>query len=131
MVKLYFGSVSAAISTLLALAFAVFFTLVTTRRSGITHWGLLTLAMFILGLAMSMMSGMKDGMGTPAAILPAKHWVTIALSVLGGIAFLLGLLALILRRQSFRQVSFYLLSSVIILKTLMTEAFRIVHYLGK
>ena len=131
MVKLYFGSVTAAISTLLALVFAVFFTLVTARRAGITHWGLLTLAVFILGLAMSMMSGMKDGMGTPDAILPVRHWVTIALCVLGGAGFLLGVLALIIRRQAFWQLSFYLLSSVIILKILMTEAFRIVHYLGK
>jgi len=131
MVKLYFGSVSAAISTLLALAFAVFFALVTARRTGITHWGLLTLAVFILGLAMSMMSGMKDGMGTPEAILPSKHWVTIALSVLGGLCFLMGVLALIVRKQAFWQLSFYLLSSVIILKVVLTEAFRIIDYLGK
>jgi hypothetical protein len=131
MLKLYFGSVFSAISTLLAVAFAVFFALVTARRASINHWGLMTLAMFILGLLMSMMSGMKDGMGSPASIIHTKHWVMTVLCVLGGLAFLSGLLALIIRNPSFWQVSFYLMSSIIIVKVLVTEAFRIVHYLAK
>ncbi len=131
MLKLYFGSVFSTISTLLAVAFAVFFTLVTARRTSITHWGLLTLAMFILGLVMSMMSGMKDGMGSPASVIPTKHWMMTALCVLGGLAFLAGLLALIIRNQNWWQVSFYLLSAIIILKVLFTEAYRIIHYLNK
>ncbi len=131
MLKLYFGSVFSTISTLLILAFTVFFVLVTARRTAISHWGLLTLAMFILGLLMSMMSGMKDGMATAASVIPNKHWMMTILCVLGGLAFLSGLLALIIRNQSFWQVSFYLLSAIIILKVLLTEAYRIVHYLGK
>ena len=131
MLKLYFGNVSTTVSTLLALVFAVFFSLVTKNRANITHWGILTLVMFFLGLAMSMMSGMKDGMGTAAAVFPNKHWVTIVLSILGGLGFLAGLLALIRRNQDFWQTSFYLLSSIIILKVLMTETFRIIQYLNR
>lgn len=131
MLKLYFGSVFSAISTLLAIAFTVFFVLVTARRESISHWGLLTLVMFFLGLIMSMMSGMKDGMGSPASVIPMKHWLMTALCVLGGLAFLSGLLALIIRNQAFWQVSFYLLSAIIILKVLLTEVYRIVHYLAK
>lgn len=131
MLKLYFGSIHATISTLLFVAFVLFFAIVTTRRTEINHWGLLTLFMFILGLLMSMMSGMKDGMGSPASIIPNKHWVMTALCVLGGLAFLSGLLALIIRNQTFWQISFYLLSAIIILKVLLTEVYRIVHYLNK
>ena len=131
MLKLYFGSVFSTISTLLAVAFAVFFALVTARRASISHWGLLTLAMFILGLLMSMMSGMKDGMGSAASVIPNKHWMMTILCILGGLAFVSGLLALIVRNQVFWQVSFYLMSAIIILKVLLTEAYRIVHYLGK
>jgi len=131
MLKLYFGSVFSTVSTLLAVTFTVFFTLVTVRRTGISHWGLLTLAMFILGLLMSMMSGMKDGMGTATSIIPIKHWLMTILCILGGLAFLSGLLALIIRNQGFWLVSFYMMSSIIILKVLFTEVFRIVHYLGK
>lgn len=131
MLKLFFGSIQSTISTLLFIAFVVFFTLVTARRAEIAHWGSLVLCMFFLGMFMSMMSGMKDGMGTPASIIPMNHWMMIALCVLGGLGFLSGLTALIIRKQVFWQISFYLLSSIIILKVLLTETFRILHYLGK
>ncbi len=49
------------------------------------------------------------------------------LCTLGGLCFLSGLLALIIRNQAYWRLSFYLLSSVIILKVLLTEAFRITH----
>ena len=131
MQKLYFGNVNTIISTLLVAAFAVFFSLVTRNRANISHWGIFTLVMFFLGLAMSMMSGMKDGMGTAASILPSKHWITIVLMVAGGLGFLSGLLALIIRNQAYWQASFYILSSIIIVKVILTESFRIIHYLGK
>lgn len=131
MQKLYFGNVNTIISTLLVAAFAVFFSLVTRNRANISHWGILTLVMFFLGLAMSIMSGMKDGMGTAASILPSKHWITIVLMVAGGLGFLSGLLALIIRNQAYWQASFYILSSIIIVKVILTESFRIIHYLGK
>ena len=131
MLKLYFGNANATISTLLAAAFAVFFALVTKNRAGITHWGILTLVMFFLGLAMSIMSGMKDGMGTAASIMPNTHWVTIVLMAAGGLGFLSGLLALIIRNQAYWQASFYILSSIIILKIIVTETYRIIHFLGK
>ena len=69
MLKLYFGSVFSTISTLLATVFVVFLALVAPRRDSITHWGTLVLVLFFLGLAMSIMSGMRDGIGT-AAISP-------------------------------------------------------------
>jgi hypothetical protein len=131
MLKLYFGNVPTIISTLLAAAFAVFFALVTAHRASITNWGILTLVVFFLGLAMSILSGVKDGVGTIASIIPAKHWVMIVLSILGGLCFLSGLLAIIIRNRAFWQVSFYLLSSLIIVKVLLTESFRIVEYLSK
>ncbi len=129
MLRLYFGSLYATVSTLLAAVFAAFFTIVVTRRGDITRWGLLTLFMFILGLAMAMMSGMKDGMSSPASVIPMKHWVAIALSVLGGVGMLLGVLALIIRSQGFWRAGFYALSAVVIVKLIMTEIFRIVRYL--
>lgn len=129
MLKLYFGNIQTTLSTLLAVAFAVFFALVSARRGTISHWGILTLVVFFLGLAMSIMSGMKDGMGTAASVIPVKHWVMTVLSVLGGLCFLAGILSLIFRNQAFWQTSFYLLSSFIILKVILTESFRIIQYL--
>ena len=131
MLKLYFGNIPTTISTLLFAVFVVFFTIVTSRRAEISHWGILTMCMFFLGLMMSMMSGMKDGMGTHASVIPAQHWVMTVLCVLGGLGFLSGLAALIIRKQVFWQVSYYLLSAIIIVKMLVTEAYRVANYLGK
>lgn len=126
--KLYFGSTSSLISTLLLVVFGIFFGLVLSRRSTITHWGWLVLAMFFLGLFMSMMSGMKDGMGTAASLIPNNHWSMLVLCVLGGLAFLVALITLFVRRQDFWQISFYILSGIIIVKVLITEGIRIADF---
>lgn len=125
MIKLYFGSVPSILSTLFIVAFAVFFGWVTARRASIGNWGTLVLVLFIFGLLMSFMSGTKDGIATEASVIPMGHWVMAALCILGGLAFLAGIIALFVRRQEFWQVSFYLLSGIVIAKTLLTEGFRI------
>jgi hypothetical protein len=126
MLKLYFGSIPSTISTVLVIIFCVFFGLVMNKRTQITHWGILVLLMFLLGLFMSMMSGFKDGTGTPNPVIPNNHWGMTVLCILGGIAFLVAIVALFVRKQDFWQISFYILSSVIIVKTLLTEVIRIV-----
>lgn len=127
MLKLYFGNSSTIISTLLIIVFGMFFGMVMAKRSTITHWGILVLLMFFLGLFMSMMSGMKDGMGTASSIIPMNHWTMTVLCVLGGLAFLIAIVTLFVRKQDFWQISFYILSSIIIVKVLLTEGIRIVN----
>lgn len=131
MLKLYFGSISSIISSLQIIFFGVFFWLVTERRATISKWGILVLIVFFFGLFMSMMGGMKDGMGTPASLIPQKHWVMAALCILGGLAFIAGIAAIFIRRQIYWQVSFYLLSAIILLKVVVTEGYRIYTYLKK
>ena len=46
LLKLYFGNIRTTLSTLPALAFAAFFADVSARRGSISHWGILTLAVF-------------------------------------------------------------------------------------
>lgn len=135
MLKLYFGSVFSTISTVLATVFAVFLALVAPRRDSITHWGSLVLVLFFLGLAMSIMSGMRDGIGTATPLIPNKHWLVTVLCVLGGLAFLTGGAALFVHNQAFWQVSFYVLSAITILKTILKtilmEVFRIAQYVRR
>lgn len=125
MLKLYFGSVSSMISTVLILVFAVFFGVVMTRRSSITHWGILVLLVFMTGLFMSIMSGTKDGIGSASSVIPSNHWSMAALCILGGLSFLIAIIALFVRRQDFWQICFYTLSAVIIIKILLTEGYRV------
>lgn len=131
MLKLYFGSISSIISSLQIVFFGVFFWLVTERRTNISKWGILVLIVFFFGLFMSMMGGMKDGMGTPVSVIPEKHWAMAVLCILGGLAFLAGIAAIIIRKQMYWQISFYLLSAIIILKVVVTEGYRIYTYLKK
>lgn len=129
MLKLYFGSTNSIISTLLIVVFGIFFGIVLAKRNSITHWGLLVLILFFLGLFMSIMSGMKDGMGTPASLIPNNHWMMAALCILGGLVFLIGIITLFIRKQDFWQVSFFMISGIIIIKILLTEGFRIANLL--
>jgi hypothetical protein len=128
MIKLYFGSVASTISTILILLFGLFFGLATARRSSVTFWGILVLVMLLLGLFMSIMSGLKDGMATASQLIPKGHWSMAVLSILGGLAFLVGIAAIFVRNQAFWQVCFYVLSSIVIVKTLLTEGIRLAHY---
>ncbi len=128
MLKLYFGSINSSISTLLIVAFGILFWQVLQRRENIQKWGVLVLVLFFMGLFMSMMSGMKDGMGTPASLIPDKSVVMLVLCILGGLAMLVGIITLFIRRQAFWQISFYILSFIIIAKTVVTEGYRIFDY---
>lgn len=128
MIKLFFGNTASIISTVLMAVFALFFGLVLQRRTVIIHWGILVLFLFVLGLCMSVISGIKDKTGTPLTLIPAGHWVMTALCILGGLSFLTGMAALFIRKQSFWQIGFFTLSAIIIIKIILTESFRITDY---
>ncbi len=127
--KLYFSNLSNIISTVLILGFGVFFCIVYAKRGNISHWGLLVACLFFLGLLMSIMSGMKDNISTATALIPAGSWLMTVLSVLGALGFVIAIAALIFRKQNVWQFEFYLLSAVILLKTVMVELYRILQLL--
>jgi hypothetical protein len=129
MLKLYFSKTTDVISLVLIIGFAIFFGIVNARREGIEGWGKLVVVVFFVGLFMSIMSGMRDGMSTPSAVFPNNNWACILLSILGGLAFLFGIVSIIIRKQNFWQVSFYMLSLIIIVKTLVVEIYRIALYI--
>jgi hypothetical protein len=129
MLKLYFGNVFSIISFILILGFVVLFCIVTVNRSNINYWGVLVLCLFFLGLAMSILSGFKDGVGTPNMLFSAKSWTTITLTILGIAAIVLGVIMIFVRTQSFWQFGFYALSADIIIKTLIVEISRVILYI--
>ena len=123
--KLYFGSNLRRISTLLILVFFASFTYFSQTQTDTTRWGFPVFLMFALGLSMSIVSGFRDGMGKPASLIPVKHKVMTLLCLLGGVAFLVGIIALFYHRQDFLKLCFYTLSGIILVKVLITESFRI------
>lgn len=131
MIKLYFGNVTTIISTLTIIGFAIFFGYTIARRESINNWGLLVLVLFFIGLFMSIMSGSKDGMGTSASIFAVGGPIFIMLSILGGLAFLIAIATIFIKKQDFWQVSFYAISTIIIIKTIVVEVSRIILMLKK
>jgi len=128
MLKLYFGSSASTISTVLILLFGVIFGLIIIKRNSINNWGALVLVVLLYGLFMSIMSGFKDGMGTASQLIANNHWSMTVLGILGGLAFLIGIVAIFVRHREFWQTCVYALSSIIIIKTLLTEGIRLVNH---
>jgi hypothetical protein len=129
MLKLYFGSTFSILSTALLAVFVAFFWVTINRQGTISNWGVQVLLMMILGVTMSFSSGMRDGMGSPASVIPTNHWAMTVLCVLGGLAFLIGIVTLFVRKQDFWQIGFFLISFIIIAKVLLTEGFRLIDFL--
>lgn len=78
---------------------------------------------------MSAMAGAKDYSGAaPAIEFGPGNKAFIVLSVLGGIAILIGICALIFKNQSVQRTLFYALAIIIIIKTVIVEAMRIIKY---
>jgi hypothetical protein len=125
MLKLYFSSFPSILSTVLIVGFGVFFSLVSARRGSINHWGVLVICVFFLGFLMSLMSGFKDGVNTSSALIPPKSLMMTVLTILGALAFVVGIAALIIRKQNIWQIEFYLLSAIILIKTVLVEVYRI------
>ena len=131
MYKLFFGSTSATISTILVVVFGLLFGFFLAKRSTINHWGLLVLCVFLIGLFMSIMSGMRDGIAGTSPLFPASGWISIVLSIGGALAFLIAIITLFVRKQDFWQLSFFMLSGIIIVKTIIVELSRIIMLIKK
>lgn len=129
MIRLFLGNVPTIISTGLIILFVFFFKEVASRDAQITKWGSLALRMLLLGFIMSAISGVKDYSGTaPAIKFGPGNKAFIVLSVLGGIAILLGVWSFITKSQSVHRTIFYALSIIIIIKTIIVEGMRVVKY---
>ena len=133
MVKLFLGNIPTIISTGLIIVFIFFFKEVISKDAQIIRWDTLVLRMFLLGFIMSAMSGVKDYSGVlpPAIEFGSENKAFIVLSVLGGIAILLEIWALITKNQSIHRTLFYALSVIIIIKTVIVESMRIIKYFIK
>lgn len=130
MFKLFFSSGFSIVSTILTVVFIVIFSIVMSQRTNITHWGLLVFVIFVLGLSMSLISGFRDDMGSKTPVISSSP-VMLILCLLGASAMITGIVMLIRRNTKACEIGFYLLSSIIIVKLVLTEGFRIIKYLSK
>lgn len=129
MLKLYFGNIPTILSTVTIIGFGLFFKDVITKDVNLVDWKKVALLLLLLGFIMSAMGGAKDySGGEPAIEFVPTNMIMIALSVLGVLAILLGVVSLFVRNESFYRFTFYGLSSIIIIKVLIVEFTRIIKH---
>lgn len=127
MLKLYFGNVANFISTCLLLTFFVIFIKVIKTNPADVDWKKMSVFMFAFGILLSATGGIKDTVSSnPAITFGTLNTPFILLCILGGLATILGIIALVIRRESALQRNlFYLLSFIIVVKTVILEGQRI------
>ena len=131
MFNLYFGNVPSILSTILFPAFVVFFIKRLKKTDGDRKWKKAAIITVLMGTAMSALSGLKDSFADTMAISFEQMNLPLAiLCALGGMALLMGVVAVFCKKEKINKGLFYALSFIIIAKTIVVEALRIAIYYG-
>ena len=129
MLKLYFGSVPGILSTILFLVFVVFFIITIKKPEDGKKWKKAAIITVLIGTAMSAFSGIKDSISDSMAVSFEQMNPPLAiLCALGGMAVLSGVLAAFCKNEKINKIIFFILSFIIISKTIIVEALRIANY---
>ena len=82
-----------------------------------------------MGIAMSALSGIKDSVADTMAVSFEQMNPPLAiLCALGGVALLMGVVAVFCKKEKINKGIFFALSFIIIAKTIVVEALRIAAY---
>ena len=131
MFNLYFGNIPSILSTILFLVFVVFFIKVLKKPDGGRKWKKAAIITVLMGTAMSALSGLKDSFADTMTISFEQMNLPLAiLCALGGMALIIGIVAVFCKKEKFNKGLFYALSFIIIAKTIVVEALRITVYFG-
>ena len=131
MLNLYFGNVPSILSTILFLVFVVFFIKTVKKPDGGTKWKKAAIITVLMGTAMSALSGLKDSFaGTMAISFEQMNLPLAILCTLGGMALLMGVVAVFCKKEKINKGLFYALSLIIVAKTIVVEVLRIKAFFG-
>ena len=128
MLKLFFGDLLSALTTVVLLAVLTLIVLIAVRRKGIMHWGRRTLVLALAGLILCCLVALRDdyvaALQGRTGFFPLDS-VQIYLAYIGGavIAFS-SLSSIFVRNQKYRKVMFFILSGSIIFKAVLIELSR-------
>ena len=130
MLNLYFGNVPSILSTILFLVFTVFFIKTVKKPDGGKKWKKAAIITVVMGTAMSALSGIKDSCADTMAVSFEKMNLSLAiLCALGGMALLMGIIAIFCKKDKINKGMFYALSIIILIaKTIIVEVLRIADY---
>lgn len=130
MLRLFFGNLFSALTTVLVLGMLAFVVVSIIKRHRIEKWGRRILAFILIGTAISAFAAMRDAFMMENALFCAVGMQSAVCSILGGFIFLTGIVALIVKNQRFRKTGFILISLFFLIQVITIEASRIAISLG-
>lgn len=129
MLKLYFGSVPNFLSTALFLFFTGYFISTVKKPEGIVKWKKASIITVLIGTAMSAICGIKDSTSADPAVSFKQMNPSLAmLCIMGAAAMILGITAGICKKEKINKRIFFILSFIILAKTIIVEVLRIVKH---
>ena len=125
MVGLFFRDAVSTITTGLVLALVVFLVWVAAHGRTVTQWGRYILVAVVVGTALSALSATRDAFMAPGALFTLTDVQTLLCAAAGGVIYLLGLTALLVRRQSWRKAVFHSVGVLLVVQIAAVEGTRI------
>lgn len=125
MIDLYFANVYSILTTLLVIANFTLAITVIRRQATIQKWGRIMFLFIGIGLAISGLSAMRDGYASSNAVFSMTSIQSNICSIAGGAIFLLGFVSLLVRKQSWRKLSFMVIVALFTIQVLVIEGSRL------
>ena len=125
MFLLYFGDLLSMMTTVTVLGMLALIVFTFAKGEKIKKWGRLILLFIIVGTAISGLAAMRDAYMTEQAIFSVSGIQSTLCSLAGGLIFLTGILALFVKKQTFRRLCFHFISVLFIAQVLVIEVSRI------
>lgn len=137
--KLYFGNTITTVTTVTIVVLIGFIGYSIWNRNMITFWGRRTLYLFVLGLVICCLAATRDGLdqtiqhAIDGSCTPGMFSLVSIPTIVGCIGTTMIIIAFIAtpitQSQHIRQIWFYVMSSGILLKIVVIEFFRVLHYM--
>lgn len=137
--KIYFGDGITLVTTVMIIILLGFIGYSIWNRNIITFWGRRTLLLFVFGLVICCLAATRDGLdqtiqctidGSCAPGLFSLISIPTIIGCIGAAMIIIAFIATpITKSQHMRAIWFYFMSSGILLKVIVIEFMRILHYL--
>ena len=137
--KIYFGDGITLVTTVMIIILLGFIGYSIWNRNIITFWGRRTLLLFVFGLVICCLASTRDGLdqttqyaidGSCAPGLFSLISIPTIIGCIGAAMIIIAFIATpITKSQHMRAIWFYFMSSGILLKVIVIEFMRILHYL--
>lgn len=130
MLKLFFGDVVSIITTLLAHVLLAFLVTKIVNERSMENWGRLILLAVVVGTALSGLSATRDAFMTDSVLFALSSTQSLICSIAGGTIYLLGLSALVIRKQGWRKAVFHLVAALLAVQIITIEGTHITMLAG-